>query len=149
MNTLVGPGHSDSLPAAIARTVPDVVRVAVVGAHLSGQPLNVELVSRGGVLVSETATAGAYRLFALDTVPAKPGLVRDVGGKEVEAEVWELPVAGFGDFVASLPAPMAIGSVELADGTWVSGFTCERHALEGAEDITAFGGWRAFLGRAE
>ncbi|WP_158852217.1 allophanate hydrolase [Saccharothrix deserti] len=149
--SLVGPGHSDSLLASVARSVTDVVRVAVVGAHLSGQPLNVELVSRGGVLVSETATAAAYRLFALDTVPSKPGLVRDVdgGGKAVEAEVWELPVAAFGDFVASLPTPMAIGRVELADGSWVSGFTCERHALAGAEDITGFGGWRAFLGRAE
>jgi allophanate hydrolase len=88
-------------------------------------------------------------LFALDTVPPKPGLVRDGGGGAVEAEVWELPVAAFGDFVASLPAPMAIGSVELADGPRVSGFTCERYALAGARDITEFGGWRAYLRRAE
>jgi allophanate hydrolase len=147
--SLVGRGHSEPVLAGIARSVPEVVRVAVVGAHLSGQPLNVELVARGGVLVSATSTAAGYRLFALDTVPPKPGLVRDEGGGAVEAEVWELPVAAFGDFVASLPAPMAIGSVELADGSRVSGFTCERYALAGARDITEFGGWRAFLRRAE
>jgi allophanate hydrolase len=143
--SLVGKAFTDSTLAAIARSVPSVARIAVVGAHLSGQPLNVELVGRGGVLVQCTTTASAYRLFALDTVPAKPGLVRDPSGGSVEAEVWELPMASFGDFVASLPSPMAVGQVELADGAWVSGFTCERHALVGARDITSFGGWRGYL----
>jgi allophanate hydrolase len=145
--SLVGKGFTDSTLAAIARQLPATAQVAVVGAHLTGQPLNNELVSRGGVLVQQTKTAVAYRLYALDTVPPKPGLVRDHGGDAVEAEVWELPVAEFGSFVASLPSPMAIGKVELADGAWVPGFTCERHALAGAEEITSFGGWRAFLGR--
>jgi allophanate hydrolase len=145
--SLVGNGFTDSTLAAIAQQLPVTVQIAVVGAHLSGQPLNHELVSRGGLLVQLTKTASAYRLFALDTVPPKPGLVRDAGGDAVEAEVWELPVAEFGSFVAGLPSPMAIGKVELADGSWVPGFTCERHALSGAAEITSFGGWRGYLGR--
>jgi allophanate hydrolase len=146
---LVGKAHTDSTLATIAQagqprpTTP----LAVVGAHLTGQPLNAELVGRGGVLAARTTTAPAYRLFALDTVPPKPGLVRDPAGDTVEAEVWDLPTAAFGDFVANLPAPMAIGKVELADGSWVPGFTCERHALDDAADITSYGGWRAYLSR--
>jgi allophanate hydrolase len=144
--SLVGKAHTDNTLATIAQTMP-TTPLAVVGAHLTGQPLNAELVSRGGVLVQRTTTAPAYRLFALNTVPPKPGLVRDPDGATVEAEVWDLPLAAFGDFVASLPRPMAIGKVELADGSWVPGFTCERHALDNAEDITSYGGWRAYLRR--
>ncbi len=146
--SLVGKGFSDGLLASIAGTLPATAKVAVVGAHLPGQPLNNELVSRGGVLVQDTTTAPAYRLFALDTIPPKPGLVRSDEGAAIVAEVWELPLEAFGSFVASLPSPMAIGRVELADGTWVPGFTCERHALDGAEDITSYGGWRPYLTRA-
>lgn len=145
--SLVGKGFADATLASIAGHLPATTRIAVVGAHLSGQPLNTELVSRGAVLVQETKTASAYRLFALDTVPPKPGLVRDAAGAAVAAEVWELPVARFGSFVASLPSPMAIGKVELADGTWVPGFTCERHALADAREITSYGGWRAYVNR--
>ena len=143
--SLVGKAFTDSTLAAIARSAPDMRRIAVVGAHLTGQPLNAQLVSRGGRLVETTKTAPSYRLFALATTPPKPGLVRAARGDSIEAEVWELPTAGFGDFVATLPTPMAVGSVELADGTWVPGFTCERYALDGATDITEFGGWRAYL----
>jgi allophanate hydrolase len=145
--SLVGNGFTDSTLTAIAKSVPQTAQIAVVGAHLTGQPLNTELVARGGVLARQTKTASTYRLFALDTTPPKPGLVRDASGAGIEAEVWELPMAAFGDFVASLPSPMAIGRVELADGTWVPGFTCERYALDNATDITSFGGWRAYLTR--
>ncbi|MET0135160.1 MAG: allophanate hydrolase, partial [Kibdelosporangium sp.] len=145
--SLIGKAFTDSTLAAIAKSVPATARLAVVGAHLSGQPLNNELVSRGAVLLQETTTADTYKLFVLDTAPPKPGLVRDSSGAAIAAEVWELSMAGFGSFVAGLPGPMAIGRVELADGTWVPGFTCERHALSGAEDITSFGGWRAYLAR--
>lgn len=144
--SLVGRAHTDNTLAALANLFP-TTPLAVVGAHLTGQPLNAELVSRGGVLAQRTTTAPAYRLFALNTVPPKPGLVRAPDGGTVEAEVWHLPVAAFGDFVASLPAPMSIGKVELADGSWVPGFTCERHALDNAKDITSYGGWRAYLSR--
>jgi allophanate hydrolase len=137
----VGPG---SVPHASAPQA--FVPLAVVGAHLSGQPLNHQLVDRGGRLVATTTTAAAYRLFALETTPAKPGLVRVAGGgAPIRAEVWELPTAGFGDFVASVPAPMTIGKVLLADGSEVPGFLCEPAALAEACDITASGGWLAHL----
>ena len=87
-----------------------------------------------------------YRLHALDTQPPKPGLVRVAsGGVSVPGEVWRLPAAGFGRFVDALPAPMAIGTVELDDGTAVTGFLCEPYALEGARDISDLGGWRAYV----
>jgi allophanate hydrolase len=122
------------------------VQLAVVGAHLAGQPLNHQLTDRGGVLVRRTATAAAYRLHALATEPPKPGLRRleGDGGCAIEVEVWSLSSAAFGSFVASIPAPLAIGKVELADGTWIAGFVCEPHALQRAPDISSFGGWRAY-----
>lgn len=145
---LVGPAFADRTLADIARLVPRRIRIAVVGAHLRGQPLNHELTSRGGRFVSAGPTAAEYRLYALDTTPPKPGLVRvAAGGEPVEAEVWDLPVAGFGEFVAGVPAPLAIGTVRLADGDEVAGFVCEPVAVEGAEDITGFGGWLGYLAR--
>ncbi|MGE0310261.1 MAG: allophanate hydrolase [Lautropia sp.] len=124
------------------------VRVAVVGAHLSGMPLNAQLTERGARLVETTTTSDAYRLYALaGTRPAKPGLLRlgARGGAPITLEVWSMPASAFGGFVALVPPPLAIGSIELADGTWVQGFVCEPSGLEGAEDITHTGGWRAWL----
>ena len=122
------------------------VRVAVVGAHLTGQPLNHQLSSRGAELISTTRTAAAYRLHALPTTPPKPGLVRvtDGSGAAIEVEVWELTTTAFGSFVADIPAPLGIGTLELADGSTVAGFICEPYALVGTPDITDFGGWRAY-----
>jgi hypothetical protein len=122
------------------------VLLAVAGAHLSGQPLNHQLTAREATLERSTTTAARYRLYALDTEPPKPGVVRVAsGGAALDVEVWRLTPAAFGDFVAQLPQPMAIGRVELADGSFVSGFLVEPIALEGAADITGFGGWRAYL----
>jgi allophanate hydrolase len=133
--------------ADAGRPAPPGVRLGVVGAHLSGQPLNHQLTDRGARLLGATTTAGSYRLFALDTVPAKPGLVRvPSNGAPIAVEIWELSPAGFGDFVAQVPSPMAIGSVELIDGARVPGFLCEPLALDDAVDITEHGGWRAYLG---
>ncbi len=121
------------------------IPLAVVGAHLKGEPLNHELSELGGELMVSTKTAPRYRLFALDSVPPKPGLLRDVErGSEIELEVWSLPVARFGEFVARVSAPLCIGQLELAGGRWVHGFLCEAHAALEAEEITAFGGWRNF-----
>ena len=131
-----------------ATTEADTLSIAVVGAHLTGLPLNHELTGQGGRLVKRSRTAGDYRLFALpNTSPPKPGLLREPGcaGPGLEVEVWTLPPDAFGRFVAKIPAPLGIGKVALEDGTSVSGFLCEAHALRGAEDITRFGGWRAFL----
>jgi allophanate hydrolase len=122
------------------------VQVAVVGAHLLGQPLNGQLLESGARLRSLTTTSADYRLYALaGTVPAKPGLVRvPAQGVAIEVEVWEMPLRQFGAFVAAIPAPLGIGSLQLADGHWVKGFICEPGGLEGALDITEFKGWRAY-----
>lgn len=126
--------------------IPGSVRVAVVGAHLTGMPLNFQLTSRDAVRVEQTTTSADYRLYALPgTVPPKPGLARVAEGAAIIVELWDVPQARFGEFVAEIPPPLGIGNVQLADGRWVKGFICEPYALEGARDITAFGGWRAFI----
>lgn len=122
------------------------VPIAVVGAHLSGLPLNGQLTSRGARLLARTRTAARYRLFALPgTTPPRPGMVRDEAGAALEIEIWALPRAGWASFIEGIPAPLCIGSVETAAGDWVKGFLCEPHALAGAEEATALGGWRAYL----
>lgn len=133
------------LPLAAA-PAPSLIPIAVVGAHLSGEPLNPQLTSAGGTLLRSCRTAAQYRLYALPgTVPPKPGLVRvPSGGVAIELEVWALPAAAFGTFVAAIPAPLGIGKLQLEDGDVVSGFLCETHALADAEDISSYGGWRAF-----
>jgi allophanate hydrolase len=125
------------------------VRVAVVGAHLTGQPFNFQLVERKAKLIETTCTGFGYRLYALAcTTPPKPGLVFDgTGAGAIEVEIWEMDEASFGSFVAAIPPPLGIGTLTLADGRSVKGFLCEAYATCGAEDITAFGGWRAWLAR--
>ncbi|HSI85858.1 MAG TPA: allophanate hydrolase, partial [Candidatus Methylacidiphilales bacterium] len=126
---------------AKSQPVPETrISVAVVGAHLSGQPLNHQLTSRGGKLVRTTKTASCYRLYALaHTTPAKPGLRRmdeagsSLPGAGIEVEIWSLSVRDFGSFTAEVAAPMAIGTLEMEDGSWVKGFVCEPLALESAE----------------
>lgn len=120
----------------------------MVGAHLSGQPLNRQLTGRGARLVAATRTSADYRLYRLPgTVPPKPGLVRTAGpgAVAIEIEVWELGEAEFGSFVAEVPPPLAIGTVSLESGEDVAGFVCEPGALDGASDISQHGGWRAYL----
>jgi len=128
-------------------TFTDEVSIAVVGAHLSGLPLNHELTARGARLVASTTTAPLYRLYALaGTRPAKPGLVRVAeNGAAIEVEVWSMPAAAFGSFVAGVPSPLAIGTVTLNDGRPVKGFVCEVWAVAGAQDISSCGGWRNYL----
>jgi allophanate hydrolase len=139
--------HAPVPPAPLPALPGGWLSIAVVGAHLTGMPLNHELTGAGGVRLSETRTGPGYRLYALPgTVPPKPGLIADPGfaGGGITVEVWALPAAAFGAFVARIPAPLGIGKVTLADGSAVSGFLCESHAVAGAEEITAFGGWRAW-----
>jgi allophanate hydrolase len=124
------------------------VLVAVVGAHLTGQPLNGQLTERQGRRVRTCHTAPIYRLHALNgTVPPKPGLERlaDGGGHAIEVEVWALSTEAFGSFVALIPSPLGVGTLRLEDGTDVKGFICEPYALASAHDISSFGGWRAYL----
>ncbi len=123
------------------------VALAVVGAHLSGQPLNGQLVALGARRLERTRTAPTYRLYALpDTEPAKPGLVGGGPPAEhgIELEIWELSTEGFGRLVAGVPAPLSIGTITLEDGRAVKGFLCESSAVRDARDITRYGGWRAY-----
>lgn len=124
------------------------VRVAVCGAHLSGLPLNPLLTRRGGVLLQSTFTAPTYRLYALPD-GKRPGMVRDDTGSAIAVEVWALPLSRFGEFVAEIPPPLGIGSVQLQDGTSVKGFVCEAAAVREALDISGYGGWRAYLARPD
>ncbi|MBP7335181.1 allophanate hydrolase [Niveispirillum sp.] len=156
--TLVGPAFTDNGLAVLASrlhgkgeimpTVPaDWLPIVVVGAHLSGMPLNHELTSVGGLKLADVRTAPDYRFYALaGTVPPKPGLVRNPGfeGPGIVAEEWALPPAAFGNFVARIPAPLGVGKVTLDDGRQVTCFLCETHALHGATEITGFGGWRSY-----
>lgn len=145
-------GNTDAplpAPAALPGLAPAAsVRVAVVGAHLSGMPLNTQLTERGATLVASTETAPDYRLFALPgSVPPKPGLLRIAPGQgtRIVVEVWEMPLTQYGSFVALIPAPLGIGTLQLADGRAVQGFVCEPQALVDAQDISQFGGWRAYM----
>jgi allophanate hydrolase len=126
------------------------VRVAVCGAHMAGLPLNGQLVDRGGRLVRTALTAPRYRLYALPGgPPARPGMIRVEPGKAIEVEVWEMPTSTFGSFVDGVPPPLAIGTVELADGEKVKGFVCEAHGTIDALDITELGGWRRYIAEGQ
>lgn len=143
---LTPPTASLAASAASAVKLGLTIRIAAVGAHLRGMPLNNELTNRGARFVESTTTAGTYRLFALaNTTPPKPGLVHSEIGASIQVELWDIPSEAFGSFVAGIPAPLGIGTVTLADGRDVKGFICEPRALEGALDITEFGGWASYL----
>jgi len=163
--TLIGPADSDHGLLAMAQTylaaadLPrppsldmegrmESVKLAVVGAHLKDMPLHWQLTSRNATFVGAFETAPTYRLYAMaDSVPPKPALVHSADGAAIAVEVYELDVAAFGSFVVEVPAPLAIGTVTLSDGTSVKGFVAEPRATVGAEDITQLGGWRAYIAR--
>jgi allophanate hydrolase len=137
-------------PTARSPALPGTIRLAVVGAHLRGMPLNRQLTSLGATFVAETSTSSNYRLFALNgSDPPKPGLVRlqphESGGARIAVELWDVPLGNFGSLVAEIPPPLSIGTPELADGQSVKGFLCETAGLADAKDITSFGSWRAYL----
>jgi allophanate hydrolase len=163
--TLIGPAHTDQALMAAAEAflaaaeLPDPpaldlegkmesVKLAVVGAHLKDMPLHWQLTSREARFVGAFETAPSYRLYAMaESDPPKPALVHDESGAAIKVEVYELDLAAFGSFVAEVPAPLAIGTVTLSDGTSVKGFVAEPRATRGAEDVTALGGWRAYIAR--
>ena len=158
--TLIAPAGRDGLLASAAsalqsKTMPSSkalrageIALAVVGAHLSGMPLNHELTSRGARFLTATETAPDYALYALgNTVPPKPGLLRveKDKGAGIAVEIWALSPEAFGSFVAGIPSPLGIGTLALKDGSSVKGFLVEAEAIKGARDISAFKGWRAFM----
>jgi allophanate hydrolase len=136
------------LTTSFARPVGSTVKLVAVGAHMSGLPLNSQLQQRGAQKVSDSHTAARYRLFQLaNSTPPKPGLVPATGGggSSIAVEVWEMPVDAYGSFVAAIPWPLGIGSIEMSDGSMLQGFVCDGSAVLDARDISEFGGWRAFL----
>jgi allophanate hydrolase len=164
--TLIGPAWADHRLLDLARRYEEIapmpqtppldtagvrtsVKLAVVGAHLAAMPLHWQLTSRDARLVRRCQTAPVYKLYAMaQTTPPKPALIHvGEGGSAIEVEVYELDVEAFGGFVVEVPAPLAIGTVTLDDGSEVKGFVAEPRALNGAEDITALGGWRAYVAR--
>jgi allophanate hydrolase len=137
-----------ALPAAAEPRTEGLIHLAVVGAHLDGQPLHGQLTERRAKLVARTRTSPEYRLYALaNTTPAKPGLVYTPGfaSPGIEVEIYALTPEAFGTFSALVPSPLAIGNIILADGSTVKGFVCEPAGLDGSKDITGFGGWRSYL----
>ena len=149
------PMGARSLPQPPLAAIPtdlcgDEIAIAVVGAHLSGMALNGELKALGGRLLEAASTAADYKLYALATTPPKPGMLRVKAGtgSSIELELWALPAASFGKFVAAIPPPLSIGTVRLADGRGIKGFIVEAADLDGAREISAFGGWRAFVAEA-
>ena len=164
--TLIGPAGADGLIAGVAAAIhnriglstsppqatssipSDRIEIAVVGAHLSGLPLNRELLELGASFLREVETTSDYRLFALlGSSPPKPGLLRvgEGAGAAIKAEIWTLDHAGFGAFVAKIPAPLGIGTVRIKHGESVKGFLVEAEAVKAAEDVSRFGGWRAYM----
>jgi len=162
--TLIGPAWADDALIEVAASFQEVqdmadkpdldttphtadIQLAVVGAHLHGMPLHFQLEERHARLVRKAKTAPAYRLFAMETVPPKPALIHvgEAEGASLELEIYEMDFASFGSFVAEVPAPLAIGTVTLDDGTEVKGFVAEPRAQVDAADVTHFGGWRGYI----
>jgi allophanate hydrolase len=162
---LLGPAFSDELlldvgSAWLGEPVPDrapapgTVLLAVAGAHLSGQPLNPQLLERGATLARTTTMAPGYRMYEVPGPLPRPGVTRLAGdlvddaalsGHLLEVEVWNMPVEHLGSFLAGIAAPLAIGPVELADGSQVLGFLCSADGVDPAREITGYGGWRGYL----
>jgi len=143
---LIG-GNALDTPAPQNPARNDRARIVVCGAHLDGLPLNWQLRQRGARLLEATRSAPDYQLYALAGGPVlRPGMVRVAeGGAAIAVEVWDIPSSELGSFLTGIPAPLGLGKVQLEDGRWETGFICEPCGLEGAQDITGFGGWRAYL----
>jgi len=138
----------------------ETLPLAVVGAHLSGFPLNPDLLSLGAVLQTTTKTSPNYKLYELSQtnpdIPSKPGLARchpsnsQTGtGSSIEIEIWALPLSAVGAFLKTIPPPLGLGTIETCEGQWVKGFICEPYGTVGARDVSEFGGWRAYRASRE
>jgi allophanate hydrolase len=138
------PAARNNLPSAL----PGEIELAVVGAHLSGMPLNHELAGRGARFLRACDTQPDYKLYALaGGPPARPGLLRvaDGTGSRIATEVWAISAEGLGELMVGVPAPLGIGTTRLSDGTSPKGFIVEAEGLVGAKDVSDFGGWRNYI----
>lgn len=156
--TLIGPAGQDAALAAVALAlegltiaaadVPDdQIAIAVCGAHMSGLPLNHQLTELGGRFLKATSTAPCYSFHALaGGPPVRPGLVRrQSDGASIALELWSLPKTALGHLMCQIPAPLGLGSIEMEDGSRVTGFLCEAAGTLGSIEITSTGGWRQYL----
>jgi allophanate hydrolase len=146
--TMGATDHPLPAPSVLPAMASDRIEIAVCGAHMSGLPLNGELTRLGATFLRADTTAAKYRFYALaGGPPFRPGLLRSggPGAAAIALEIWSLPKAAMGTFLAGIPAPLAIGSVEISDGSLVKGFLCEASGVEGAREITDLGSWRVFL----
>ncbi len=145
----LSPGKLDQdLPVSQATEISfsDTILVIVCGTHLDGLALNWQLRERGAVFLEKTLTSESYRMYLIEGPPQRPGLMRDeASGTAIEIEIWRIPAAEFGSFVAGIPSPLGIGKVETADHRWLPGFICEACAVEKANEISVYGGWREYL----
>jgi len=129
--------------AASEITYTDSIQVIVCGAHLDGLPLNWQLRERGAILEEATTTSAAYKMYVIEGTIPRPGLIRDdVQGSAINIEIWKVPKAEFGSFVAGIASPLGIGQVETHDGRGMSGLSCEGYAVKDAKEVSAPGGWR-------
>ncbi len=148
--------HSQIAPGNCGCTLPessaaessfsDHVQLIVCGAHMEGLALNWQLSERGAQLLEKSTSASCYRMFVIEGTPQRPGMMRDTSeGHAIDIEIWQIPRAEFGGFVADIPAPLGIGKVETSDGRWLPGFICEAYAVTEAKEISELGGWRQYL----
>ncbi|KAI5267436.1 hypothetical protein E4T47_08067 [Aureobasidium subglaciale] len=142
--------HIESCCYDSISVIMEIMEVEVVGAHLSRFPLNQDITCLNATFKQGTTTSQNYRLFELQgTIPAKPGSMRvSDGGARIEIEIWAIPIAAIGTFLSTVPSPLGLGTIEIDGGRWVKGFICEPYGLEGAKDITEYGGWRKFKERS-
>jgi allophanate hydrolase len=141
------PAEPPEAPAA----GPGETALLVIGAHMTGMPFDGQMRAAGARFLGPARTAPLYRLVSLPLDPPRPGLVRaglEGGEGAIDGEIWAYPTEALGAFLEAIPAPLGLGRVTLADGRQVIGFLCEAAAAAGAEDVTRFGGWRAWLARA-
>ncbi len=142
---IVASKESLDMPTSLPRTE-KTMKIAVCGAHLAGMPLHYQLCDARALLDKATKTSNNYRLYALDTIPPKPALVRKSSGCAIDIEVYDVPIENVGQFLFLIPPPLGLGSVECADGSWVHGFIAESRATDNAIDVSEFGGWRQYIG---
>ena len=127
------------------------IEVGVCGAHMQGLPLNHQLVTLQATYVKTCKTAVGYRLFDVpEKVPPRPGLLKDrTSPYAIELEVWQMPLENFGAFMVQIASPLGIGTLELDDGSSVKGFICECDAVKNAKEISEYGGWKAYIAKAQ
>lgn len=143
--TVFGLADSESLILGMARSFleKETMKIAVCGLHKKGYPLESQLVELGAVYLESTRTAACYKLYELDTIPVKPGMVKCAeGGEAIAVDIYEMPVGNYGQLLLQISAPLCLGRVELSSGENVTGFLCEDYQVIKAKDIT---GHKSFI----